>query len=159
MARFGGGSKSRRSVYKKVSDFRTLKGVNPLVPFRKARACTGPSRMMIPISFSSARMSYIETSPDAKPMPTTSMAGDCAIAVTEEGDEDSESWIKGILCMQELTDIYLGYFYIVRRDVPSTNVPKLQASVTAPEEDFVQIGSGMKKACSDKARFEMNLAM
>lgn len=35
-------------------------------------------------------------------MPTTSMAGDCANAVTEEGDEDSESLMNGILCMQDL---------------------------------------------------------
>jgi hypothetical protein len=35
----------------------------------------------------------------------------------------------------------------------------LQTPVIAPDEDFVQIGGGMKKVYSDKARLEMNLAM
>ena len=39
-------------------------------------------------------------------MPTTSMAGDCANTVTE-GDEDSESLINGILCMQDLRQTLL----------------------------------------------------
>ena len=40
-------------------------------------------------------------------MPTTSMARDCANTVTEEGDEDSESLINGILCMQDLRQTLL----------------------------------------------------
>jgi hypothetical protein len=88
------------------------------------------------------------------------MAGDCANAVTEEGDEDSESLVNGILCMQDLRWTLIQVSSInTWRYVPSTNVPQLQTSVIAPDEDFVQIGGGMKKVYSDKSGLEMNLAM
>lgn len=40
--------------------------------------------MNILINLSSARMSYTDTSPDVKPTPTTSIAGDCTNAVIAE---------------------------------------------------------------------------
>ncbi len=94
-------------------------------------------------------------------MPTTSMAGDCANAVTEEGDEEPESRMNGILCMQDLRHTSLHKFFSTNtgRYVPSTNVPQLQTSVIAPNEDLVQIGGRMKKAYSDKSYLERNLAM
>ena len=46
------------------------------VPLRKASERIPPSCMNTRISLSSARMSYTEISPDANPIPTTSIAGD-----------------------------------------------------------------------------------
>jgi len=62
--------------------------------------------------------------------------------------------------MQDLRQTFIRVISInTRQYAPSTNVPQLQTSVIAPDEDFVQIGGGMKKTYSDKARLEMNLAM
>ena len=53
----------------------------PNLPFRKARARTPPPSINILMSRSSARISYTDISPDVKPTPTTSIAGDCTRAV------------------------------------------------------------------------------
>lgn len=59
-------------------------------PLRKDSALIPPSCIVILINRSSVLMSYTEISPDEKPIPTTSMAGDCtkAVIATEEVDEE-----------------------------------------------------------------------
>jgi len=51
-------------------------------PLLKDRARISPPFIYILINLSSARISYTEISPDANPIPTTSIAGDCVRAVT-----------------------------------------------------------------------------
>jgi hypothetical protein len=50
-------------------------------PLLKPNARIPPPSMNILMSRSSARTSYTEISPDVKPSPTTSIAGDCVRAV------------------------------------------------------------------------------
>lgn len=57
---------------------------------------------------SSARISYIDISPDAKPTPKTSIAGDCAIdvmAVVAVVDDPTRRFDEENLCIQVLEDI------------------------------------------------------
>jgi hypothetical protein len=80
-------------------------------------------------------------------MPTTSIAGDCANAVTEAGewsDDDSERRAKGILCMQVLTQTFHRVILTgTLLYALGTNIPQLQTSVVAPDQDFVQVSGGV----------------
>ena len=73
------------------------------VPLRNPSARTPPS-MNIRMRRSSARMSYTEISPEVKPIPTTSIAGDCVrhvIAWVELGLEDKRL-LAGKECIRDL---------------------------------------------------------
>lgn len=96
------------------------------------------------------RTSYTDISPDAKPTPTTSIAGDWAMEVIPEGafllpdgavnSEDDEN-----LCMQALyvITVSVGHETAQAHYSLSSDIPQLHASFTTSNKDFVDIRSGM----------------
>lgn len=73
-------------------------------------------------------------------MPITSIAGDCAKAVTEagEGSDDSERRAKGILWMRVLPQTFRRVILTCTLlDALGTDIPQLQTSVVAPDDNFV----------------------
>ena len=94
------------------------------------------------ISLSSARMSYNDISPEEKPMPTTSIAGDRASAVIAKWDVlggDVRSEVAEKVCKQVLwgvvsaTEVFLEiHVYIL-----STDIPQLHTSLATCNQNLV----------------------
>lgn len=107
MARGRSRCKDGLAVYKSFSDTDKAWYKEKHAPLLKLSALTTPPSIKIRIRRSSDRTSYIEISPEAKPIPTTSIAGDCVKAVIALGVFCGEELRRNAenLCMQVLREI------------------------------------------------------
>ena len=133
-------------------------------PLRNDNPLIAPPSMNILINLSSARMSYTDTSPDVKPTPTTSIAGDCTNAVIAADVIFAKpctvsNFEVENLCMHILKPAYAWMGQIHRQNHSlSSHIPQLQVTFTASYQHFVQISCGMQYHDCSEADIKLDSA-